>query len=346
MVLNTVLYNRINRLLEGGVRRVVKEGELAVLKDVTNIRTRQRYTQRLAGGEEYVTNCPFCGDTRGRLYINYRYGTVEEDGAENCHLAICFNESCLQNEDNRDALHDKLCCYLLSARNRPLTSNAKQGGVVSREGQLRTVPLPGRILPLSELRPDHYAVKYLRERQYDLNDLMTHWNIGVCTDSDQSQLIGRIFIPIYMHGNLVGWQGRWPADIEWKKSKIPKYYNLVNMPRRLMLYNYDKAKDEPIVVICEGVTDVWRVGLPGVALLGKTMSPQQAQLVVQAWGEKTIIVCLDANDPDAAKAAESITSQLKAHVPGDVYNVRLPDGLDPGSCSREQLWDIIVAQTK
>ncbi len=29
-------------------------------------------------GEEYSTSCPFCGDTRGRLYVNHLWGTKDK----------------------------------------------------------------------------------------------------------------------------------------------------------------------------------------------------------------------------------------------------------------------------
>lgn len=341
MPLNQRLFNRINRLLPGGVRRIAKEGELAELHEVRNVRTMQYSTRRLAGGEEYVVDCPFCGDSKGHLYINYRYGEFDEcTGSENAHLAICFRRDCIKDPDNRAELRDKLCNYLLATR--PV--EARRAPIVRDSGRLSPVQAPGDILPIETLSPSHYAVRYLTERGYDIQELAKLWQVGVCTDARDRNLIGRIYMPIYQDDQLVGWQARWPADIDWKANGLPKYYNLPSMPRRLMLYNYDLAKESQVVVICEGVTDVWRVGVAGVALLGKTMSPQQTDLVVKTWGEHVIIICLDSNDPDAARSAEDIYNRLLPRVRGCLVNARLPDGLDPGSCQRDYLWDFLRDQ--
>ncbi|MDR1521162.1 MAG: hypothetical protein LBU23_13620, partial [Planctomycetota bacterium] len=45
------------------------------------------------GSEEYVINCPLCGDKRHRCYINHAMGTMV-GGVKVRYLAHCFNENC------------------------------------------------------------------------------------------------------------------------------------------------------------------------------------------------------------------------------------------------------------
>src|SRR5205085_9645610 len=55
-------------------------------------------------GEYYAVSCPYCSDTRQRLWINHRWGKyVPELKLDNLFLAICFNEDCLKRSGR--ALH-------------------------------------------------------------------------------------------------------------------------------------------------------------------------------------------------------------------------------------------------
>jgi DNA primase len=93
--------------------------------------------------------------------------------------------------------------------------------------------------------------------------------------------------------------------------------------------------------VVEGVTDVWRVGPPAVALFGKSASPEQARLLAAGWYGKPVVILLDA---DAAEEAEKLRRQVAALHPGPVVVVALPEGLDPGSCPRDALWELVRAE--
>jgi DNA primase len=154
-------------------------------------------------------------------------------------------------------------------------------------------------------------------------------------------MLGRIYVPIRMGGRLVGWQGRYAGELDWGATGKPKYYNAPGMRKGQLLYNYDQALRQPLVVVVEGVTDVWRVGPAGVALFGKSASPEQARLLAAGWHGKPVVVLLDA---DAADEAEKVRRQVAALHPEQVVVVTLPDGLDPGSCPRDELWKYLLDQ--
>jgi hypothetical protein len=78
-----------------------------------------------------------------------------------------------------------------------------------------------------------------------------------------------------------------------------------------------------------------------VALLGKTLSHQQRDLVLKNWSDRTIIILLDSNDPQAAEASRRIYEQLARDVSGQLLSVRLPDGRDPGQYQRSELWNYL-----
>ena len=109
-----------------------------------------------------------------------------------------------------------------------------------------------------------------------------------------------------------------------------------------LLYNFDNAKGSPFVVVFEGITDVWRLGSPGVALLGKSLSYQQRTLLQQTWcNNEPIIVVLD---PDAQEESEGILHEMQNTGHNPVVRVQLPVGMDPADYDRSALWNIIYSQ--
>ena len=146
-------------------------------------------------------------------------------------------------------------------------------------------------------------------------------------------------MPVHMHGSLVGWQCRYPQNLDWKAAGISKYYNKPNMPRRLMLYNFDNAMQYPFVVVCEGPTDVWNVGPMAVAALGKKLSFSQLKLLCTYWEGGAVVVLLDG---EAWADTERLVKELaNVKYKGIVLPVRLPEDKDPGSLSKEENLDYI-----
>ena len=84
----------------------------------------------------------------------------------------------------------------------------------------------------------------------------------------------RLLIPVIAGNVLVGWQLRRLVDL----PKDPYKYLNSDMKKSAVLYNMDNAKFCRDIVICEGVTDVWRVGRNAVALFGKHCSPAQLEV--------------------------------------------------------------------
>lgn len=349
-VLNPYLYNRLNKVFahDGGVRRIANRGVEAAITHIKRVKD-GKYRTQIDGGEKYVLNCPFCGDTKGRLYVGYLYGTADDadDGRFHYNLAVCFRRDCLK--ENWWKLRNNVVSDFESDRKFLAMAKLRPGQSVARDpNKLVPVSPPGAVVTLTELPSDHIALQYLRDqRKYDPEELAKVWRVGVCLESSEFWTMeGRIYVPMTMDNVLVGWQGRWPRDLNWKTATIPKYYNLPGMPKSLMLYGYDTAKNYPTVVLCEGVSDVWRIGPQGCALLGKTLSPPLADLVVKTWGKGVIIILLDGNDPDAVEKANRIERQLKPRVEGVVINARPPDGLDPGMIPREQLWELLTIEAE
>jgi hypothetical protein len=188
-------------------------------------------------------------------------------------------------------------------------------------------------------------------RGFDLEELDNNWVVQycVCASGVHAQAAERIIAPIYCDRQCVGWQGRWPEDIDFHAAGIPKYYNPRGFTRSRYLYSHDLARRFRIMVVCEGVTDVWAVGREAVALLGKTVSGPQRELL-GAWARRTQGLLVLMLDPDAWKVAEGrhpepvaakhreLLYELGRAAGGRLVEVVLPDGQDPAALGREAVW--------
>lgn len=343
MVLNPALYNLLDRRFaaSGGVRKINKENESASYQEGIHIQTGRPIVDWSSRGEQYIVICPFCADQSGHLYISHLYGMPNEFSAnDNIDQAKCWRRDCLQDIAKRDSLYDLI--FAGCDRDQRLLMAKKSISSRLQTDRLLPVELPGEIIRLQDLPANHHAVVYLRDRGFDLEELEECWRVRYCLRAWRYSLLDdRIFIPVFMNAVLVGWQGRQVADAA---PHLPKYYTLTDMPKRLTLYNFDAARVQPLVVIMEGPTDVWRLGACGVCLLGKTMSEQQLQLLHDNWSGKPIIVCLDADDPDAVKAAEGIFKRIYTRISGSILNIRLPEGKDPADLTRLELRQYLVEE--
>src|SRR4051794_21295697 len=191
---------------------VYRNGKLTVKQDVRDY------------GETYRVSCPFCGDTRRRLWIPYMWAEEDgETGRDNLQLAKCYNEECLRDPDNREALKD-----MVWPIGRPdpdsLDRTRDQHPPVSRPiAPPREVAMPSHLTRVDELAPGHPAAAYLIERGFDPAELWSRWKVAYCTSSPDSipTLLHRNVIPVHtarrvttadgyptFRAELAGWQAR------------------------------------------------------------------------------------------------------------------------------------------
>lgn len=308
-------------------------------------------------GEYYQVSCPFCDDTRQRLYVNYLWGTPDPaSGVPLRHLAVCYNADCLK--EHYASFEESLCTHMdvprremfkrLHAIHPPEYSDAPAA--------LGPVFLPGDVTPLDELPPDHYSVRYLRDRGFDPSELASDWGVGFCARANGSHRGAerRIIVPIVQDGVMVSWQGRWPSD-DWKRDGVQKYYNLPGSRKSQVLYGLDNAAGFPCVIVTEGVTDAWATGDGAVAILGKTVSPQQQALLAR-WATKghLLVLMLDpgawtdehVNREAAEQKHDILLGALNKSFDGKVVEVTLPPGRDPAKFARGPLRKLIRQQVR
>lgn len=273
-------------------------------------------------------NCPYCGDDRFRLWINHRW-------AEFPALAICYRRNCLADEDNR--YHLRLNVLQIQM---PCKLHVHKGQRLETE-RLGPIQPPGQITPIDTMPYTHRSVRYLESRGYDIEELASRYGVGYChavEDPRHSALAGRIYVPIFLYGRLVGWQGRYlppegAFDAPHPKG-VAKYTTTPRLPKRMLVYQYDSSTQGRVGVVCEGVTDVWRFGPEAVALLGHDVSLPQAVLLSH-WVKKdgALLFLLDGNVTPKGPNVDSLYRTYGKRL----GVIRLPEHLDPGQATQTAL---------
>ena len=111
-----------------------------------------------------------------------------------------------------------------------------------------------------------------------------------------------------------------------------------------MLYNYDNAKSESIIVVVEGIFDVfayYEIGIQAVALFGSSVSKGQYELLMRTGAD--IVLSLDA-DNAGRKGTEKAIQMFKNKARISV--VDLPEGKDASSITREELLNLYNTRRK
>jgi len=329
-----------------GKVRIANEGERMLVKEVPDAK-REGRTREIpeTSGEYYRVNCPYCQDTKGRLWINHRWNTKTADGRPwGWWLAVCYNENC-----NLSRLRDELELYLVD---KPTIKRAHKEAF-QKTVRFKEVALPGRCVPVSGLEPGHPARAYLARRNFDPYELVKLFAVHYCVDVPEDpdgfvpdtkwharMVRGRLVIPIYRLGKLVGWQTRAIDD-----ESHPKYYTMPGLKKQHLIYNGDMCRTYDFGVVVEGATDVWRVGPRGGGVLGKEISYYQRQLISAYWGDGAMCLLLD---PEALEDIDKVNKMinLRDGFKWGAFALRLAPGQDPGGMDRSDLWRLISSYAR
>lgn len=255
--------------------------------------------------------CPFCGDTSfpGHGGFNPERGTyvcwkcsfhpVQEVLME--LLEISFYEATMLIQQYTTDTHQKIVTHM----------NRKK---------VTKVKLPEGCEELSEKHSS-----YLINRNYDPEYLKYKfylWGTGFL-----GKYKFRIIAPIHVDNKMVSYQGR---DITGKQIKYKACKKTEEVIfHKHVVYNIDSVKNR--MVICEGITDVWRLGDGAVATFGIGWTKEQAIFIAKRK-IKRVYILFDA-EPIATEKANRLAWYLSS------LNVRskviyLEEG-DPGSMKQD-----------
>jgi len=208
------------------------------------------------------------------------------------------------------------------------------------------------IIPESKLLNLSKDVSFLDERNFS-KEAISEFEAGLClTDQIIHQ---RIMIPVRnIDGDIVGFTGRSVHPLNKStggyhpheftpKNTSGKFFSKwrmypKNFNKSTEIYNIHKAKERILETntcfLVEGPFDVWRLWEFGikncVATLGTGLTLQQGKILAEA-GCINLNIMYD-SDKAGTEAAEKIKSRFKDDF--YVYNIMLPDGIDPASMSQ------------
>lgn len=342
-VLNPGLLTAMKRTLTGV--RVINPGQPLEGYYDTHPATGRRHLRIVRRGETIVADCLFCGDSRQRLSVNHRYGVKDPvTGFNGYELWKCYNEECQHEQRFRLELRDLLSVSYLVAkvRTEPVRRVDKP--------TLMPCEFPGVLASLSTLPTTHPAIAYLLGRKPPFDPLALERDYGIAyaehvpARNRGAMAQGRLVIPVVHGGVMVGWQARYPGELDWKASGVPKY--LTYFMKSLAVYGIDSLDAAPAGVMVEGVTDVWRYGPGAFCGFGKSLSAAQAELVAARLKDRPLVLVPDQDDPDSEPEFKKAAALCRRHGhTGDVLLARLPSGSDPGKLPAAELHRLVAAAT-
>ena len=310
-------------------------------------------------GEQYRVNCPFCGDTRKRLYISYlSYARPTVRGVklpQGPLRAYCQNEHCMDDWTKRSQIEGRIARAMngveqavdidmtdtaAEERERPVFSNE-----VTVEGIRTWVP---DYEPISA-ESDPVVLEYLSKRRITEEDVS--WlriGCGPIRTRSHGMLkngVSWVIFPVIQNHQLVGVQARCP-EVYMEPGDKMKYWFHPNCRKAAALYNIDVARQLGVGVVCEGVFDVASVGLPGVCCFGHTPSAFQRSMLASIGSALIWLPDRDANkECNPVEIASRFVRQWNdAGTFAQGAHVVLLSKKDAGEMTRAEVWREILAQ--
>jgi DNA primase len=190
---------------------------------------------------------------------------------------------------------------------------------------------------------------YLLERGFTTETIKL-FGLGFCK---KGRLTGRIAIPIHDgNGKLIAYAGRLVDEVQLSPER-PKYLfpgsrfyqnQTFEFKKSLVLYNAHRLKPVvPNLIVVEGFASVWwltQCGFPScVALMGSSMSPEQADLIRQIAGENRKVIVLTDGDIPGMRCCDEIRRTFGNAL--TIHRPSLPIDAQPTDFTREELQVIL-----
>ncbi len=193
---------------------------------------------------------------------------------------------------------------------------------------LRAIRPRGRLRIPSGVEPLRRAHKtYLRGRGFNPDQIAQLW--GVKGIGISSQLSWRLWIPIHHKGEIISWTTRSiSSDVKLRYISAEEKDEAASM--KTVLYGADFARHA--VIVCEGPTDVWRIGPGAVATMGLTVTASQILAILQY---PVRVICFDM-EPAAQRRAKELSSTLMCYQ-GETYSIELESGSDVAEADEEEI---------
>lgn len=311
---------------------------------------RVRYQRAQGGhfGETYSLNCIFCGDVKHRMRVSYLFGSRDQETKQRCYSGVhCFRRECHRDFSNLQDLMDAYGLYESSGVGSSLlgtTVDLSSNPVDTSVLEYRDLPLPGVCHDFTDLGSQHAAWSYLKSRGLDPLKVQEYYGAKWISRGHRfSAMDGRLFIPFYREGRLLGYTARHLPGVSQDSDR--KYLNSRGSLSGY-LYGLNGAAKYPVIAIVEGPMDKWAVGEASVAVLNKSLGYEKKQRLTALLNRKTVelvVVLVDPvqNERDKADGhphqMDSMVKAIDSLGMTNVLPVWLPEWLDPGAMHGQYL---------
>jgi len=310
-------------------------------------------------GETYRVNCPVCGDKKGHCYISslsFTNPVVAGQVFPPAPLIVhCFRRNCFKN--NPEAVQE-LSNILQTGQQLSLECAEVEETIF---GETQQENLRGTdIDTLLKWQPDYHPIEkdapaevldYVARRgirDVDIKELKIGW--GKVWNFKKESFIGTsnwLQFPIIDQTGLRGFQSR-----QLREASNMKYFFDARTPKKMCLYNRERASKFLVGAIAEGIIDALHIGRCGMAFFGYEPSKAQQKLLVQD-GYKMLLYVPDQKkhytdgvcDLDPPAIADTYIRRWNDEqlFEWGAYRVDVPKG-DAGECTMTEVWSAALEQ--
>ena len=258
--------------------------------------------------------CPFCGDRQYHLGIHKKSANVS---CWKCGNKGWFYDYLMELYDcDRRKVREICKPYIMD-----------KPGLITEEVLNRPTRIKWPIGVEDEFHPCH--IQYLKSRGFGFETIQ-RFELKACFAIPPWKY--RVIIPIMYDEKLVAFTARTVCDVD------PRYLHCPNddavIPVKQCVYNLDLVTDH--IMICEGPTDVWRLGTGAVATFGTKFTNRQINMMRKKGVERATILF----DPDRSGRENAERMAVAFDMLGidcQIYKLR---DRDPGDLTDDEAQDL------
>lgn len=189
------------------------------------------------------------------------------------------------------------------------------------------------ILPSGTISLTPKAKKYLVNRKFDPDKLAHTWEL--LSTPHWGFYKHRILAPIYFKNQLVSYQCR---NITEKHSQkyLACHQDEEIIQHQHTIYAIDQAVTHgKTALVCEGITDIWRMGIGSICTFGIDFTKQQARLIAANFNR--VFILFDSED-QAQEKADELGFLISSAFTNPVEVINLPflvSDIDPGEMKQD-----------
>lgn len=291
-------------------------------------------------GVEIVANCPQCG--KRKFYANQDTGKFVCFACDFRGRSIVALVAEVQNLSWSEAsafvfrgsveMRRRETIFTLKERVRALRPDA----IPEEASTYIDIPPPPEFRPVWTKKHGWDFPTYLKKKRKITGATAKAWGMGYCVRGDYKY---RLIIP-YECPN-----GRCFTGRDMTETARQKYLNPSADTTRLLI-GWNMARLTGDLVICEGPLDavkLWQHEIPALALGGKVIHDAQINMLAGAVPPSTAVTIM--LDPEEEKAPHDVAVRLASYF-DSIYLAKLPEGVDPGSSTREQAHEAVETAEK